>query len=880
MHPGRTPSEGSVTPPDNVPPTPLPRPRDALVGRAELELTTLEALAPPGALVTLLGPGGVGKTRLALACAAALEVHLEVVFCDLSAARSRVEAVGITARSLGVPCADGAQSTEAAFAARLGLGADTLLVLDNFESVLDAAGDVRRWMDRAPELRVLATSCTPLDVGGEHCVIVAPLGTDAVDGAPSAAATLFLTRAAERGGAVTDAHERGAVEALVRALDGLPLAIELAAARAATLSPSAMLPLLRDRFGLLVGSRRDAPARHRSLRATLDAAWERLDPDARALLTASALLGTCVDVDALTPLLPPHLQAPIARINALQSLHDSSLARAVRCPEVPRVELLDTVRLYVLDRLDADTRRDLLARWVALLLEGRDALAPAILACHLPPLVDQLVRTADRVHDVAVIEVALALDRRARHALHPSARLALWDALAARSESHPLPVETAARMHLARGADLRWAGDFQRARDEIRRGEAALPDDAPLALQGALAAERARLAFNGWHLDDAREAALRAVTLARAAGDPAALATALDLRAWAHFLAAEHADALACYDEAARLWTAHLPQDLPPALVANRALCLLDCGDVDGAEAAIDDALARARARGDRLTEATAQAFLGAIRRRRGDTAGALRCFDDAADRCARLGHLVWQCVLTMEAGLTLLNEGRWAEATARLEGARLQIDEVPGHACAAMVRVCLALAFAGDGDLAGARGSLADASRLARGDGPMRVLVDMLATLLAAHTPDEVPPLPDPDAPLWRRLGDHVVLVRRVLERVRQSCFPPADAIVLRGDEVRLPGGQTLDAVRHRTSHRLLLALARAPGAALKVDALFAAGWPGQNACADARTNRVRVALTALRKLGVGDALRFDGVGYRLEGVPVVTLGAARNRV
>ena len=196
------------------------------------------------------------------------------------------------------------------------------------------------------------------------------------------------------------------------------------------------------------------------------------------------------------------------------------------------------------------------------------------------------------------------------------------------------------------------------------------------------------------------------------------------------------------------------------------------------------------------------------------------------------------------------------------------------------MVRVCLALAFAGDGDVAGARGSLADASRLARGDGPMRVLVDMLATLLAARTPDEVPPLPDPDAPLWRRLGDHVVLVRRVLERVRQSCFPPADAIVLRGDEVRLPGGQTLDAARHRTSHRLLLALARAPGAALRVDALFAAGWPGQHACADARTNRVRVALTALRKLGVGDALRFDGVGYRLEGVPVVTLGAARNRV
>lgn len=851
-----------------LPPTPpvfsiVPKARSVLVGRDELLAQVLTRLEASGAFVTLLGIGGVGKTRLALACAESF-ARGSVHFCDLSSCRSTEDVMVALAHTLSIPTIDSAQGVETALLERLATLHDGLLVLDNFETVLPSASSVRRWLDAAPTLRVLVTSRTPLDVEGEQRIEVPPLSTER-HGATSPAARLFYARAAERGGSLDD-DTHDVVEALVATLDGLPLAIELAAARVRTFPPHVLLPMLGQRFRLLVQSRRDAPERHRSLAATLDTSWERLGPTARTVLTACAQLGSRIRAEALAPLLPGEFDLPTT-LAYLQEIQDHSLLHVDHHDAATHVTLLDTVRLYVLERSNG-IAPTYFARWADGLVKHREALDDASIGRHLRCLVPHLHHLdPDRL--AALADIALSLDTRARHCLTTGERLSLWNALLAHlpasREAH-----RRARVLLARSSCHRWAAAFDVARNDLLEAEGLTQEDSRLL--GDVAAELSRLAFNQWRLHEARDAATRAVVVARQHGDTTGLARALELRAWAHFLAAEHPDALRCYDEAAGLYGPAIPS----ALAANRALCLLDCGAIDEAERALVAALEIARRDGDALAAATATGFLGALHRRRGACAKALCLFEEAATRCAALGHAVWTVVMEMEAGLTLLDEGRWHDAVARLSRARDRIDAQPGHACTVIVRACLAMALAAVGDLPAARSTLAEASARAPSDGPLVVVVTLLDAALS-HPPSSDDPLPPFDAPLWQRLGDHVVIIRRVLERVRERCFPPSHALVVYEGAIRLPGGVTLDGPHRQNLRGMLVALVEASQQAghpsLDVDTLFRAGWPSQRATRAARANRVRVGLSTLRRLGLGKTIHCDTKGYRLVGVHVVDL-------
>lgn len=273
--PARTPPRATASaPPRRTPPAaPVPRPRTSFVGR-ESEVAEVLAHLRHVPLLTLVGPGGIGKTRLALEVAARA-APAQAGFVDLGSVRDPAAVPSVVATALGA----GPQTAPAQALTRAG-ARDLVLVLDNCEHLLDAVSECVGLLLAAPgPLRVLATSRSPLGFGGEHVLPLAPLG---VDGPESAAAQLFRDRAAAAGGG-DGRPPQDAVARIVRRLDGLPLAVELAAARTATLSAAEIADLLDVRLDHR-GPGRRVPLRHRSLAGLVAWSRELLGPEARRAL--------------------------------------------------------------------------------------------------------------------------------------------------------------------------------------------------------------------------------------------------------------------------------------------------------------------------------------------------------------------------------------------------------------------------------------------------------------------------------------------------------------------------------------------------------------------------------------------------------------------
>lgn len=301
----------------------VPVERTPLIGRAS-EVAAIRALVRDDAhrTVVLVGPGGVGKTRLAARIAAEADAD-RVVFVPLAQAASVPDVVALVGRAIGAPT-DGARSVDAATAV-VGLSLDTrrstLLVLDSVEHVDGIADLVRSWLEAAPSLRILAASRTA--IAGAHVVRVDCL-------APESAATLYVERATAAGGSVGPA-DLDAVRLLVASLDHLPLAVELAAARARTLTPVQMRGRLDARLQLLSGGPRDGEPRLASLRATLDWSWELLGPDDREALARLSVFPARITAAAAAWVLGPDAGAAIARLGSaslVQETEDGTLLLA------------------------------------------------------------------------------------------------------------------------------------------------------------------------------------------------------------------------------------------------------------------------------------------------------------------------------------------------------------------------------------------------------------------------------------------------------------------------------------------------------------------------------------------------------------------------
>ena len=300
--------------------------RDTFVGRTN-ELRALAQTLDAGArLVTVVGPGGTGKTRLVTRYG---HVWLGdwpggVVFCDLSEARSPEGIHFATALALGVPLARGDASVQLGHAIA-GRGR-CLVILDNFEQVVvHAQATLAHWRDRAEQASFVVTSRERLHLPGEEVFVVEPLGL------ADEAVSLFAARArAQQADFSVGAANRAAVAEIVRLLDGLPLAIELAAARIRVLSPAQIVVRLRDRFRLLAGARGTA-ARQATLEAAIDWSWNLLSAWEQAALAQCSAFEGGFTLDAAEALLDlaPWPDAPPA-IDAVQALVDKSLLRTWR----------------------------------------------------------------------------------------------------------------------------------------------------------------------------------------------------------------------------------------------------------------------------------------------------------------------------------------------------------------------------------------------------------------------------------------------------------------------------------------------------------------------------------------------------------------------
>ena len=340
----------------------LPVPATPLVGREGDLAQVRAAIARLGVrLVTLTGTGGVGKTRLALAAAASLAEAFPqgVFFIALAAVRDAEVMWKTLAGSLDVtgdgPAAD-------AVTAYLG-GRRALLVLDNLEQLDGAAAVVAAVVAAAPDVTVLATSRGPLHVQGEHeqpvPALEIPRDADMAAVAASAAARLFAQQAGMvRPGFTLTEGNAADIAAICARLDGLPLAIELAASRVKLLAPRALLARLGHSLGL-AGAEAGRPLRHQTLRNTVAWSYDLLAPDvAEVFRRMSVFAGGC-DLDALAAVAMTGQAAPADPLQLASDLLDVSLITVTEGADgEPRLGMLETIRDYALERLDHDDDLD------------------------------------------------------------------------------------------------------------------------------------------------------------------------------------------------------------------------------------------------------------------------------------------------------------------------------------------------------------------------------------------------------------------------------------------------------------------------------------------------------------------------------------------
>lgn len=630
----------------------LPAERDRFVGRRDA-LAELERRYRQGArLVSLLGAAGSGKTRLAIhhGWQALAGRAGGAWFCDLAPARTLEGVVNAVAAGLGIPLgrADPVEQLGRAIAGR----GDCLVILDNFEQVARLAeATLGRWLELAPEARFLATTREVLGIRGEETHALAPLGA-------GEAADLFMERAAAVDHRFApDAGERHAIDELARLLDGLPLAIELAAARLRTLPPRALLARIDERFKLLAarGGRLDRQA---TLRAAFDWSWDLLGEAEKVALAQSSVFTGGFTLEAAESVLDLSAVAGAPWTpDVVQSLVEKSLVRAC---ERGRFDLLVSVQLYAVEHLQTPGRfagsgpraleatRARHGRWFAQIGPGRaveDGCAEIhnlVAACRSNVLAGATASAAG-----ALVGAWAALRRQGPTA----AGVQLARSVCAMPGLEPHD-DALAREVL--GAALDAGGAHPEAAEQFETALSGARDLGDAALEARLGVQLANTVGILGQIERAVASYRHAMQLARGRGEGEIECQALNGLGNLALDQGRFDESLACYDEALALARRLDHRELEANTLGNLGTCHATAGRLEDGGRFLEDSLAIARERGDRLLEGKTLSNLGMLRYMQRRPADSLQASEAARAIARELGYAHLECIAQCNVGLAL----------------------------------------------------------------------------------------------------------------------------------------------------------------------------------------------------------------------------------
>jgi non-specific serine/threonine protein kinase len=600
------------------PPVPtLPVPPTALIGRED-ELAQVCALLWRGdvRLVTITGPPGIGKTRLALQVAAELldDFADNVFFVPLAAIRDPLLVPSALAAARGVP-EMGSQPIEARLAHYF-RDKPALLVLDNFEQVLPAAPLLGRLLTAAPRLVILVTSRAVLHLYGEHEFTLPPLAWPDPQRLPAIgqlqdyeALRLFCARAqAVKSGFRLTPDNAGLIAAICARLEGLPLALELAAARLKLLPLPVVLDRLGRRLDLLTGGARDLPARHQTLRSAIAWSYDLLGAPEQQLFRRLGVFVDSFSAEAAEAVCDPHGALGLAVWDGLASLVDQSLLRQEEQGGAPRFRMLETLREYALERLAESEELESLQQ-----VHAEYYLAWA--------------ETAER--ELAGAQQAIWLARTETEYSNLRTALATWLA----------QPDGAAAGRLASTLGLFWE-----TRGYLREGRRWLAD--VLGAAGVPAQVRAKVlttsALLAWVQGDyaqARSHYAESLALYRSAGDRAGMARALQGLGIMARIAGDYAQAARLYQEGLALYEQMGAQNGVAALLNNLGNIAYYQGDYVQARTRQEASLALYQQLGDQRGIATLLTNLGNTLYFQGEYERARACYQESLALNRQLGH-------------------------------------------------------------------------------------------------------------------------------------------------------------------------------------------------------------------------------------------------
>ncbi|MEO5883027.1 MAG: tetratricopeptide repeat protein [Caldimonas sp.] len=779
----------------------LPAERDAFVGRVE-ELRALARRLDGGArLVTLMGPAGTGKTRLARRYGLGWlgDWPGGVFFCDLSDARSLDGILFEVGSALGVPIGrgDGCSHLGNALAGR----GKCLLVLDNFEQVQEhAAATVGRWLDLAAEAAVVVTSRERLHLRGEEVLAIEPMPVagDAIE--------LFRVRAlAQRPGFVLGESNRAAVTEVVRLLDGLPLAIELAAARMRVLSVEQLVERMRNRFALLSGGG-GSGERQATLRAAIDWSWHLLEPWERAALAQCSTFDGGFTLEAAEAVLDLAAwpDAP-PTMDIVQSLVDKSLVRTWIAANDGRFELAEpyfgmylSIHDYASERLSADggepkenaqvrhgrffagfgeetaldslllhggtRRRRLLALELdnlvsacrrALRRSDADVAVPTLramwevlelrgpfgLACTMGRDVLALEGLSGKQRALGCIVLALACSRSG---LLPEAEGCLDEALSLATAGGDRRRQGVA--HSILGMLNREAGRMDKARHHLETAIAIHREVGNRRAEGTTLGNLGNANTDMGQFSQALRFYREALVIHREVGNRRDEGGVLGNSGVVQSNLGSLDEALACYAQALAIHRELGNRRDEGVVLTNLGVTLCTLGRLDEAEASLEEALTVNRLLGSRSVEGVVLVSLGGLHARKGQLEQARSRYETALPLLRAIGGRRFEGAALGGMGELAVMQSRLAEAFELFRQGEAILREVDDAAQLAILLCCYAHADLAAGDRAAAMGKFDEAKRFATrqdlaGDSELGHRIAALESALATASPAALGP-------------------------------------------------------------------------------------------------------------------------------------------